>query len=993
LNIKQLITFFFTLGTGVMQAQPAYWQQKVDNDIAVTLDDKENMLRGNITIVYQNNSPDTLRFIYFHLYPNAYSTDRTAFERQAVENKKTDHYFSGIEDRGFIDSLKFTVTGSDNSIRPAGIVEMQDPDIMRLILPEPLLPGGRISMETPFRIKIPKAFSRLGHDKQTYQISQWFPKPAVYDAKGWHAMPYLDQGEFYSEYGSYHVEITLPENYIVMGTGNIMEQKENDWLDALSKLPLPKAKDTTVIVSAQQLKTITFEEENIHDFAWFANKKWIVRKDTVQVPGSDHVVTAYACYSPSGQKEWAQSLTYIKKAVRAYSEAVGPYPYQTVKAVEGPIGVGGGMEYPTITVIAATKDSGLLQTCLVHEVGHNWFYGILGSNERMYPWMDESINNFYEQKIAPYHSTIAGINRDESFFAYAAMAATNNLVPADTSAMVMSEASYGADIYGKASAMFFWLEAYMGKENFTAAMKEYFNTWQYKHPQPADFRVIFEKHSSKSLSWFFDEAMRSTRPVDFAIGSVKKKNGLEVTVHNKTGMKTPAQVIVYQHDGKDSVSMWTEPFTGTTTISHPSLTGYEKVKIADAVPDYNIRNNENRSPLTLNVFAGFNMDPKMKVWVLPAIGYNYYDGFMAGAMLHNLTTPQNKFQFAVVPFYAFGSKTFAGTGIAGYTFNFHDGWLHDIQLNVSGKTFSYGKTNMNIENYIHTRFTKVAPELVFNIRKPDWRSPVSRSLSIKGYWIREDVLQYNQNPVDSLYRPSKGGYEDNFYGKLRYEHKNERTFNPFSYALEGQLGKQFAKLSVEANLRVDYFQKNKALHIRAYAGKFFSFGDNSFDAYRYRIANTYSGQNDYLYDETYFGRNEQTGFWSQQISIKEGGFKVNTLQYATQLGLTDNWLFSLNLKTDIPYLWNLPVRLFADVATFADAKRLNPSGASVLYEAGIEVYWGEYVSVYLPLVMSKDFSEYTKSIYPENRFLKTISFSVNIGNLNWLKSTRKILRM
>jgi len=127
--------------------------------------------------------------------------------------------------------------------------------------------------------------------------------------------------------------------------------------------------------------------------------------------------------------------------------------------------------------------------------------------------------------------------------------------------------------------------------------------------------------------------------------------------------------------------------------------------------------------------------------------------------------------------------------------------------------------------------------------------------------------------------------------------------------------------------------------------------------------------------------------------MKEGGFKINTLQYATQLGLSDNWLFALNLKTDIPFLWNLPVRLFADVATFSDAKRLNPSGAAVLYEAGIEVYLGDYLSVYLPLVMSKDFSEYTKSIYPENRFLKTISFSLNIGNINWFNTPSKILKM
>jgi hypothetical protein len=982
-------------------AQNAYWQQKVDNDINVLLDDQEHMLRGNINIAYQNNSPDTLKFIYMHLYPNAYSTDRTAFEKQAVENRNTKHYFSDVKDRGFIDSLSFTVTNSTNTTLKAGIVETQDADIIRLILPEPLIPGGKINIETPFRVKIPLMFSRMGHEGQSYQVSQWFPKPAVYDAKGWHQIPYLDQGEFYSEFGSYHVAITLPENYIVMGTGNILEEKENAWLDSLSKLTLPVAKmtkgvitpkaDTTTIASSPILKTITFEEENIHDFAWFADKKWIVRKDTVQVPGTDHIVTAYVCYLRPHLSGWAESMKAVKTAINGYSSAVGPYPFKTVKAVEGPLSAGGGMEYPTITVIASTNSKRLVNTAVIHEVGHNWFYSMLGSNERRYPWMDEGINSFYENKFDEFSSSL-GLTKDDNYLAYATVSAANNLVPADTAAAVMPEVNYGSDIYGKSARMLDWLEAYMGKQHFEAAMKEYFTTWQYKHPQPEDFRTIFQKHSNKQLHWFFDDAMHSTKPVDFAIGSVRDKNGLSITVKNKTGLKTPAQIIVYQNGGKDSTALWTEPFSGKVTLTDQTLNGYDKVKIADVIPDYNIRNNEDKSPLTLKPFFGFNLQPKTKVWISPAIGYNYYDGFMVGVLLHNVTIPQNKFQFAIAPLYATGSKTFAGTGFAGYTFNFDEGWLHDIELNVSAKTFSYSKTNMNIPDYLHTRFVKVAPELVFNIRKPEWRSSVERTLSLKGYWIREEQLNFALDLADNLYHPSKDGYVDNFYGKIQYQHKNDRTFNPFNYTLEGQLGKQFAKISLEANLRVDYFAKNKALYIRGYVGKFFNLAENSFDSYRYRIANTYSGRNDYLYDETYVGRNEQSGSWSQQVSMKEGGFKVNTLQYASQLGLTDDWLFALNLKSDLP-LWGLPIRVFADVATFANAKQMNPSQAAILYEVGIELYSGDYFSVYLPVVVSKDFSEYTKSIYPENRFLKTIAFSLNLGNIKWTKLPAKILKM
>jgi len=982
---------------GTASAQKPYWQQRVDNRIAVTLDDEAHMLRGLIYIGYHNNSPDTLKHIYFHLYPNAYSSDRTAFEKQAVENGNTDHYFSDEEDRGYIDSLDFRVSSGALS-RAAGIVATKDPDIIRLVLPQPLAPNDSVEISTPFRVKIPLTFSRLGHEGQTYQISQWFPKPAVYDSKGWHPIPYLDQGEFYSEFGKYHVAITLPENYIVMGTGNILEEQESAWLDSLSRLPLPQEakatssrRDTATVPSSPVHKTITFEEEHIHDFAWFADKKWRVRKDTVAVPGTGHVVTAYTCYRPLHQKGWAGSIEAVKTGIRKYSEAVGPYPYKTVKAVEGALSAGGGMEYPTVTVIAATNDQEMVRTAIVHEVGHNWFYGILGSNERSYPWMDEGINSFYEGKFAPAAPSIPGMKKGDNFLLYAMLAATRDLVPADTAADVMPEMNYGGDIYGKAAYLTGWLEAYMGPDAFREAMREYYDTWKYRHPQPQDFRAVFQQHSKRPLDWFFDEVMRSTKPADFAIGSVKRENGLTVTVHNRTGLKAPAQVVLYQ-EGPDSAFAWTEPFTGTTTVNFGAADDYRKIKIGDAIPDYNLRNNEHRSPLSVRPLLGLNLQPRTKVWAAPAIGYNYYDGFMAGLLLHNITIPANRFQFALAPLYGFGSRAAAGTGFMSYTAYFDRGWLHDIQFNLWGKSFSYNKTSQNIPDALHARFIKVAPELVFTLRKPGWRSPVERSLSLKGYWIREEQFAFDMNPADSLYYPSKNGYEDNFYGRIRYEHRNKRTFNPFSYVLEAQGGKQFAKLSLEAQLRIDYFKKHKALYLRGYAGKFFSLAGNDFDAYRYRLATTYTGRNDYLYDETYIGRNEQDGLGSQQVSIREGGFKVNTLQYAAPLGLSDDWLFALNIKTDIPF-WNLPVRLFVDVATFSRARQLNPSGAGVLYEAGIEIYAGEFLSVYLPLVMSSDFSDYTKSVYPDKRFWRTVSFSLNLGQVNWHKIPSQLIRM
>src|SRR5690554_4992127 len=246
-----------------------YWQQEVNNVIHVSLDDENNILNGEIFIDYHNNSPDTLQEIFFHVYPNAYKHSETAFAKQYLENGNTDFIFSKEEDKGYIENLHFSLWQEEEIIdrlpskqnsSPIKYEKTKDEDIIKINLPYPLLPGKSIQIHTPFSVKIPKVFSRLGFDGQAYQVSQWFPKPAVYDQNGWRAMPYLDQGEFYSEFGNYIVHITLPENYIVMATGAV-DQKENNWLDSLSKLPLPAENlyKNNFPESAKQQKTITFK--------------------------------------------------------------------------------------------------------------------------------------------------------------------------------------------------------------------------------------------------------------------------------------------------------------------------------------------------------------------------------------------------------------------------------------------------------------------------------------------------------------------------------------------------------------------------------------------------------------------------------------------------------------------------------------------------------------------------------------------------------------
>ena len=213
------LLFFITAFSSIGNAQD-YFQQEVNYTIKVKLDDEKHELSASETIQYINNSPDELKFIYIHLWPNAYKDNSTALAKDLLRTGNTKFYFSEEKDKGYIDQLDFKING-----QPAKWELLKDSiDICKLYLNQPLKSKDSITISTPFHVKIPSAeFSRLGHVGQSYQVTQWYPKPAVYDKNGWNQMPYLQQGEFYSEFGSFDVSITLPKNYVLGATGDMVD--------------------------------------------------------------------------------------------------------------------------------------------------------------------------------------------------------------------------------------------------------------------------------------------------------------------------------------------------------------------------------------------------------------------------------------------------------------------------------------------------------------------------------------------------------------------------------------------------------------------------------------------------------------------------------------------------------------------------------------------------------------------------------------------------
>ena len=514
------LSCLFTLLTFASQAQ-TYWQQEVNYTIDVRLDDVAHVLHANETFVYHNNSPDALDTVWMHLWPNAYRDKHTALCDQLDRMGKLKLHFATDDERGYIDSLDFTA--AEQTL--VWGYDQKHSDIAWIKLNTSLATGDSISISTPFRVKIPSGkFSRLGHTQQAYYITQWYPKPAVFDADGWHAMPYLTLGEFYSEFGSFDVSITLPRNYVVGATGSLQDPLENAWMNELAERSLSTALAETSSpfpASDTETKTIRFTQSRIHDFAWFADKRFLVRKSKIALPRTGHTVTTWALFTPANALIWQDATSFLNESVLRYSEWVGDYPYDVCTAVDGTISAGGGMEYPMITIIGNCSEREELDNVIAHEVGHNWFYGILGSNERDHAWMDEGMNSFvelrYMRKNYPNSTLELGLPGEKKLFeqvtdphrtlselGYRLNARRNLDQPLSLSSDDMTEFNYGTGVYMKTALAFDHLFAYLGEETFDKCMHAYYDEWQFEHPQPKDVREVFERESGKNLGWLFD---------------------------------------------------------------------------------------------------------------------------------------------------------------------------------------------------------------------------------------------------------------------------------------------------------------------------------------------------------------------------------------------------------------------------------------------------------------------------------------------------------
>ncbi len=989
-----LLSFAQTKPKSLNQAN---WQQRVDYEIKVSLDTQYHVLRGFESITYKNNSPNTISEIYMHLWPNAYKNRTTAYAKQDLENGSTSFYFSEESDKGYIDSINFLV---DQQIVKWDYTE--NIDVAKIILNRPLQPNETIIISTPFKVKLPKVFSRLGYENGHYCITQWYPKPAVYDINGWNAMPYLNQGEFYSEFGKFDVQITVPKNLVVAATGEVQDSEEKTWWRKLkdeNNVPYPSNAD---------VKTLRFIQDNVHDFAWFANKDYRVDFDTVTLNNGQKVETWIFAVS---KKEAPKGIEHLNDGVKYYSDKVGNYPYSIAQVVITPLIAGGGMEYPTITNCGSID-----RTTIIHEVGHNWFYGILGSNERDYPWMDESINTYYEERSQ--HDLSSNPNAGMiSLFGMKIsqldimvnLTLRKNLDQAgNLKSEAYTDANYGAIVYGKNPKSFAYLQHYLGDDMFDRMMQAYYIQWKFKHPLPNDFRIHVETFTGKNLSWFFDELMGTTKKMDY---SVKTLQNIKLTLKNKGQISSPVLLNKVDHDTLVA-SVWLAGFSNKHTFSLDSLGlgGFNKYtsfvinptsQTLDLYPQNNFAKPQGvfktSAPLKFQLIFGIEDNKAHQTFIAPVYGYNLYNKNMFGLSFYNSIFPQKKTEFIFTPLYSFATKDLNGF------FSIHRniygaGKIRNIQVGLKASRFgnnaiSFRSNDIEIDNIIkefgshtdRTSFEKIAPFLKLNLRPKNERSNIEQSITLRYVMVNE------QFSTQDYY----ANFGSDHYGvsNLNYHYQRNHALYPSSFNFDYQLGLKnngLNRLALDFTQSFTYSKHKKAASIRFFTGMFFtretyaggirSVNQKVYENAMFTAGGTL-GTNDYLFDEVMIGRSDFTpGFWSHQVLQRDAGFRnfVN-------LGNTDRWISAANLT--IPFPLPVPLGFYGDFSYAKLPFSLGNNG-NFNYVGGIYIQIiKDILCIYVPAVSSENVSDYWELNKADNIFKKT-SFTLNLSKLSPIQFIR-----
>jgi hypothetical protein len=535
-----ILLLAFSFSSIVAQNNTNYWQQHADYTMDIDMDVKTHQYQGKQKLVYTNNSPDTLRSVFYHLHFNAFQpgSEMDVRSRTIVDpDSRVGDRISKLKDdeMGYITVDKLTQDNKSLNYKVEGTV-------LEVELNKPILPGQKTTFDMVFDAQVPIQIRRSGRDNKegiAYSMTQWYPKLAEYDFEGWHADPYIGR-EFHGVWGDFDVKITIDKDYILGGTGYLQNPDEIGYGYENERVKVKR--------KGKKL-TWHFKAPNVHDFTWAADPDYIHDK----LIAKDGTVLHFLYKDNDDIKEnWKNLQPKTEELLLYFNKNIGPYPYDQYSVIQGG---DGGMEYAMCTLITGERKFGSLVGVTAHELAHSWFQFVLATNESQHEWMDEGFTS-YISTLA--ENVIMQENKsfplERTYNSYIELANSGVEEPQSTHADRYNlNYAYGRSAYSKGAVFLSQLGYIIGEENLKKTLKQYYKKWKFKHPTPNDFIRVAEKVTGAELSWYLRDWTTTTNTIDYGIKDVNTTPNTTIVTLERIGlMPMPIEVeVTYDGGGKE----------------------------------------------------------------------------------------------------------------------------------------------------------------------------------------------------------------------------------------------------------------------------------------------------------------------------------------------------------------------------------------------------------------------------------------------------------
>lgn len=906
-------------------------------NIDATLLPSKKTLAIKQQVTYKNTSADTLRELYFFDWANSFSTKTSPLGKRFAENYDSSFHFEKEEERGKTTIEKIYGTAKN----PLQWQRGDEVDILRIIPQAPLLPGDSYTFNLEYAVKVADSkFTRYGVDKNgNYKLRYWYISPAVYNGQ-WQVYSNKNIDDLYLTPSEFSVSLHFPKNYSLTSDLDLLDESSSQNTKSIA---LGGRERTGATIYLEKIPTFeTIETDKLQVITNIQNSK-------VNPP--------------------VQALL-IDRIAHFLDERLGPYPFEKMVISETdyktnpvyglnqlprfispfPDGFEYDMEqlktitrnYIDNTLIMDSRDDYWLQDALQ-------IYLMMEYVDTYYPKMKiiGNLSNWWIIRWA--HAADLEFN-DQYPILYLNMA-RNNIHQALTTpkdSLLKFNMNIANGYYGASGLRY--LNDYLGDGVVNRSIKEFYSENRLKPIKSSSFETVLSRNTELPINWFFEDFADTRITIDFKIKKVEKQgDSLKVFIKNNRNSELP--ISLYGLNKEEVVyKTWTRPVDSITTVTIPAE-NIRKLALnyEGKIPEYNRRNNFKavkgllNKPLQFRLFQDVEDPNYTQFFFMPIFEYNLYDGISAGLRLYNKTVLPKAVHYSLEPQFGFRSKTLVGSASISYKQTMDQGNLYAMRYGFSGNYYSYDR------GLFYKRFT---PYITFAFRNDDLRNNEKQYINLRNVNVYRD-----ENPNDPNQEPNYSVFN------MQYVYSNPNLINYFRGVADYEISSKFSKLSVDLEYR-KLFLSNRQLNLRFFAGVFlFNDTRENEDFFSFAL----DRPNDYLFDYNYYGRSEDSGLFSQQLIIAEGGFKSQL-----EPAYANSWMATVNASTNI-WRW---VYAYADVGLVSNKKR----GTNAVFDSGVRVSLvADYFELYFPIYSNLGFEPNLPHYDEKVRFIITLSPKTLLG--------------